>query len=106
MAARSSRAGVRMKTRRGVEAFITVRLGILTKPGMQKSEAEKFSCCLNLGTMLLRSLQFPKHSEHHSSGGEADREDTWKVQGPLFPLIVSHARLPAGTPCSEMRGEA
>ena len=56
MAARSSRARVRMKTQRGVEAFITVRLGILTKPGMQKSEAEKFSCCLNLGTMLLRSL--------------------------------------------------
>lgn len=85
MAAHLSQATVRQKIKCGVKASITVWLGILTKPGMQRFEVKKFSCCLNLGTMLLCSLQFPKQSAHHSFRGEAGKEETWKVLGLIFP---------------------
>lgn len=84
MAAHLSQARVGEKANCSAKASITVWLGILTEPGMQKSEVKKFSCCLNLGTMLLRSLQFPKQSAHQSIRGEAGKEETWKVQGLIF----------------------
>lgn len=74
------------KIKCGVRASITVWLGILTNPGMQRFEVKKFSCCLNLGTMLLGSLQFPKHSAHHSFRGDAENNETSKVQCLVFPI--------------------
>lgn len=73
------------KTQCGVKASIAVWLGILTKPGMQRFEVKKFSRCLNLGTLLLWFLQFPKHSAHHSFRGEAGKEEKEGTLALSFP---------------------
>lgn len=53
---------------------------------MQGFEVKHFSSCLNLGTMLLQSLRFPKHSVRPSLRGEAEKQDIHVVQALVFPL--------------------